>query len=92
MLASCAASEALDAALWMMAIASTLADGAGEDKAAMREDSSARVSVWEKETGVRSFRMRETRIFGSCCVVLRMDVSFGRSVGRRGGMLDSGSC
>lgn len=73
----------------MMARARRLAPGKGESKAARMDGGSAMVRVRVKVKGERSLMVRERRGEGSCVVDLRIWVRGGRTVGRRGGMLDS---
>lgn len=73
----------------MMARARRLAPGRGEFRAVRMDEGSAMVRVRVKVKGERSLMVRESRGEGSCVVDLRIWVSGGRTVGRRGGMLDS---
>jgi hypothetical protein len=84
-----AASEGVLAALWRIARARRLAPGRGEFKAVRIDGGSAMVRVRVKVNGERNLMVRERRGEGSCVVVLRISVRIGRTVGRRGGMLDS---
>jgi len=74
----------------MMARARRLAPERGEFKAVRMDGGSAMVRVRVKVRGERSLMVRERRGEGSCVVDLRIWVRGGRTVGRRGGMLDSG--
>lgn len=74
----------------MMARARRLAPGRGESKAVRMEGGSAMVRVRVKVNGERNLMVRDSRGEGSCVVDLRIWVSGGRTVERRGGMLDSG--